>query len=144
MRLILEASGIIKHPLPKLVLGDITKDAVIKLTNSLSRIELYDDRIKPIDDNGDIIICPDYGISISNDGKWLSSKISEPNFDTDIGGNVRMSIGVESCYCCAVITDVLRDTTFKKDIERALNGYDFAKMGPLIDRGEYFTNLLES
>ena len=98
----LDKSGLIKYPIPKLIFDDVSKETVIKLTNGLSEVEPFGDGIKAVDGDGDIIICPDYGISIRHDGKWLSSRIPSPNFDIDMGGNVRKSIEAESFYICII------------------------------------------
>ena len=69
MKEALDKSGHVKYLIAKQVFYDISKETVLNLINGLSKIEPFGDGIKAVDDNGDLIICPDYGVSITHDGK---------------------------------------------------------------------------
>lgn len=138
----LKNSNSIAYSLPQQIFGSISKDTIFYLTNSLNEVELLDDGFKAINENGDDIICPNYGVSISNDGRWLSDFIPDPNFDTDMAGNIRKSVEAESAYSCALICGIIKDEYFKKEFEDTCLKYDFDNMKSYNSDGKNFEDLL--
>jgi len=55
MRQTLEESGETKNQIPKQQFDDVSKETVIRLTNSLSEIETYDDGIRAVENNPSLI-----------------------------------------------------------------------------------------
>lgn len=140
----LDRSDLIRYLIPKLTFDDISEETVIKLTNELSEIEPFGDGIRAVDDDGDVIICPEYGISVSHNGKWLSSRIPGPSFDIDMGGNVRKSIEAQSFYICIFVSGILKDDRFSDELNDVTSKYNFDNMTSTVTGGKNFVGLLES
>lgn len=140
----LEASNFISHVIKKEAYGELSKDVINKFMSKSLKINASGSGIVAIDENGDEIVAEDYGSSISNDGKWLSDKLPDCPFDTDMGGNLRKSSEATALYCCACLALVLQDDSIKKEILESMNQYDFDMMVPSGDNTNTFSNLLES
>jgi len=144
MKKALDKSSHVKYLIPKQVFDDVSKETVLNLTNGLSKIEPFGDGIKAVDDNGDILICQDYGVSITHDGKWLSSKIQSPSFDIDMSGNVRKSIEAEAFYICVIISGILKDECFSDELDNVTSQYDFDNMSSITKDGRNYISLLDA
>lgn len=138
----LNKSGYITHVMKKEIFGDISEDVLNKFCDHTFNIRVKDNGIIAVNDDGEEIFAPDYGVSIENDGKWLSELITDPEFDLDMGGNLRKSIEATNAYIVITVANVLNDIDIINEVKYIISNYDFKSMKPLKDDGTNFTELL--
>jgi hypothetical protein len=139
----LESANYLTYNFSREIFGDLTKEEINKLSTSCMQVEVFDDGIKFINEDGDTIICPDYEVSISNDGEWLSNYLPVPSFDLDQAGNLRKANEAESAYCAIMVTAVLKDEVFKNELENVVKNYDFEAMKATNGENDFSTLLKE-
>lgn len=125
---ILEESKFIDHVMIGDVLDDVTTATIDKLLSEPCSVKIGDYGLVFVSKDGEEIECPNYGLNVSADGKWLSDKIPDLNFDIDQGGNVRKAAEAQSAYCCAIVVLVLKDSYFTNQLRDVLLNYNFDKM----------------
>ncbi len=130
MKSVLENASIIDHVLMDQVLDDVNAETIKNILESPKKLEIVDGELHYIDENGDKHSCPSYGLSISADGKWLSSKLPNIPFDIEQNGNLRKAEEAQSAYCCACVISVLDDESFKTELNNVIASYDFSSMMP--------------
>lgn len=121
----LKERGHIEHIMMSDVLDDFTSQTIKSLLHNPIKIIYNDEGITFEDDNGDFIVCPEYGINIADNAFWLSSKIPSINYDVDQGGNLRRGEEAEAGYCCSIVSLVLGDCEFTKELEDVIHNYNF-------------------
>ena len=123
------------------MLDDCNATSLNKLLSKAYTIKVVEDGIVFTDDNGDEIACPNFGVSIADDGRWLSSKLPDVPFDVEQGGNLRKAEEAEAAYCCCIVSLVLDDVIFVDELKTVMNNYDFSTMSAL-DNQQNFKDLL--
>ena len=83
------------------MLDDCNATSLNKLLSKAYTIKVVEDGIVFTDDNGDEIACPNFGVSIADDERWLSSKLPDVPFDVEQGGNLRKAEEAEAAYRAA-------------------------------------------
>lgn len=116
---------------------------VIKIFESSSLIDCDDEGLYYLDENSDKQYCPEMKTSISDKGEWLSSKLPQIGFDIDQNGNVRKADEAEAMYITIQISHILKDISFKKQIQDVAKNYDFENMKCITDDGIGFRELLK-
>jgi hypothetical protein len=124
------------------ILDDLTSFKILELISKPKPFKLTDRGLVFKNDDGDDEECVNYGINITADGKWLSSKIDPVSFDIEQDGNLRKAGEAQAAYCLCIIYCVLSDEILKTEIESLVDNYDFVKMVS-IDNKLNFIQLLE-
>lgn len=140
---VLKKTGYVEHVLMSDVLDDVTKDTLIDIMTS-PKTFIIDDYLGICykNDNGDLVSCPNYGLSVSADGKWLSDKIPDVPYDIEQNGNLRKAEEAQAAYIICIIALVLNDDSFKREIKELINNYDFISMSPIKEGGPTMKSLL--
>lgn len=137
----LRNSNIIDHVMMGDVLDDMTNETLLELLRKPLQIELNDEGLNFVDENGDKVQCPNYGINIQSDGKWLSDKIPTVSFDIDQNGNIRRAEEAEAAYCCIITTLVIDNDVFRDELEEVIKNYNYEELDGVV-KGENFKKLL--
>lgn len=140
---VLRASGHIKHIMLDDVLEKCDSEEIRKLLNVPKLLSLKDDGLFYSTEAGDLEKCPTFGANISDDGRWLSSKIPSVSFDVDQGGNLRKGEEAEAAYCCAIVCLVVSDEIFSIELDSVINNYNYTTFDGL-EGGSNFKELLTS
>lgn len=139
---ILKSKNFIEHVMIGDVLDPVTKDVIDTLISKPTKIEVDSQGLIFKNDDGELIRCPNYGLNISADGKWLSDKIPDIGFDIEQNGNLRKAEEAQSAFCCAIVYLVVQDDSYKDNLLSVLNNYDYETMTPR-ENGKSFVQLLE-
>lgn len=143
MNKLLAESKIVKHIMMNDVLDDLDSASLLKLLSSPYKIFVTDSGLYYEDENNSVIACPNFGVDISENGKWLSEIIPACPFDIEQGGNIRKSEEAESAYCCAIVCIVLKDEDFSNELKELCLDYNFSEFDSRGSNGS-FKSLLDS
>jgi hypothetical protein len=116
---------------------------IIKLFETPSLIDFDDQGLFFFDEEGEKHYCPEMKTSISDKGEWLSEKLPQIGFDIDQNGNVRKADEAEAMYIVIQVAHILKEETFKNELEEVSKNYDFETMKSRIDGGTGFRELLK-
>lgn len=139
----LKKSSIIEHVVMGDVLDPFERGTIMNLLSQPCEILIEDGKLCAKDDEGQLIECPNYSFNLHADGKWLSNSVPPVPFDVDQNGNIRKGEEAEAAYCCIIVTLVLKDSVFSKELDEVINDYDFREMDGNI-KGNNFKKLLSS
>lgn len=143
MKEAIKNSKFVDHVVMGNILDDVTSNRIIELLETPKKFKIGDKGLMYESDDGELEECPNYGVNISSDGKWLSDKISSIPFDIEQNGNVRKATEAQSAYCLIVLNEVLNDSDIKTEITDIVNNYDYESMVPHDGRSS-FEDLLKS
>jgi hypothetical protein len=116
---------------------------IIQIFESSSLIDFDDEGLYFLDEKGDKQYCPEMKTSISSKGEWLSSKLPQIGFDIDQSGNIRKADEAEAMYITVQVAHILKEKSFKEELEKVAKLYDFESMKSLADDGIGFRELLK-
>lgn len=116
---------------------------VIKIFESPVLIDFDDEGLFFFDEKGDKSYCPEMKSSISDKGEWLSGKLPQIGFDIDQNGNVRKADEAEALYITIQVAHILKEKTFRDELELVAKSYDFENMKSFADDGMGFRELLK-
>lgn len=117
---------------------------IIDAFETASIISFDDQGLFFFDKNNEKIYCPELNTSISEKGEWLSDKLPLITFDIDQNGNVRKADEAEALYCCICVANILKEKSFKLEVDDIVKSYDFSAMKSNDDDSQTFRNLLIS
>jgi len=63
-------------------------------------------------------------------------------FGIDQSGNVRKANEAEALYCCTIVSHIIKEESFKSDLDAVAVSYDFNDMKPFSDNLKSFRELL--
>jgi len=115
---------------------------IIQIFENPSKLDFDSDGLFFFNDDGDKIYCPEILTSISEKGEWLSDKLPSIGFDIDQNGNVRKASEAEALYCCTIVSHIIKEESFKNDLNTVANSYNFHDMKPLDINFKSFRDLL--
>lgn len=128
MLTLLKDSKIVKNIMMSDVLDDFDSEVLLRLLKYPLKIEATEFGIVAKVEGGDDIQCPNFSISVSDNGKWLSDVLPPCPFDIEQGGNLRKAEETESAYYCAIVCLVLKDNVFLDEINTTIKNYNFSEM----------------
>jgi hypothetical protein len=143
MLTLLKDSKIVKNLMMSDILDDFDSEILLKLLKHPLKIEANESGIIAKVEGGDDIICPNFSINISENGKWLSDLLPPCPFDIEQGGNLRKAEEAESAYFCAIVCLVLKDEIFLNEIHDTIKNYNYSEMDSYADHLN-FKSLLNS
>lgn len=138
---LLKDSKIVENIMMSNVLDDFDSEILLRLLKYPLKIEATSEGIIAKVDDGDYIVCPNFSINISENGKWLSDVLPPCPFDIEQGGNLRKAEEAESAYFCAIVCLVLKDKVFLDEITDTIKNYNYTEMDSYPDHLNFKTLL---
>lgn len=138
---LLKDSKIVKNLMMSDVLDDFDSEILLKLLKYPLQIEANENGIIAKDELGNEIICPNFSINVSENGKWLSDVLPPCPFDIEQGGNLRKAEEAEAAYFCAIVCLVLKEDVFLEEIYDTIKNYNYSEMDSYPDHINFKTLL---
>lgn len=118
-------------------------EVIEKLFKYPVKIDFDDNGIFYFNEEGEKCYCPEMYTTISDEAIWISDKLPSVDFDVHQNGNVRKADEAEALYCSLIVAHIMKEDTFKKEIQDLALRYDFDKMAPIDVGGNGFRDLLK-